>query len=219
MRAVSDMIQVVVVDDHELLRQGVAHTLRDEQDIEVVGEGETAEDAIRLACELLPDLILLDITMPGGGLEAVKAVAEACPVTKIVVLTVSEEEDHVLTALRSGANAYVLKGVPARELIRVLRAVMAGEGYVTPTLAATLLSEMRSAVPNAQTPMSPLDQLTEREHQILERVAAGLSNREIGQQLYLTEKTVKHYMTNILHKLQVHNRVEAALLAQKGKLN
>ncbi|MFQ5593715.1 MAG: response regulator [Anaerolineae bacterium] len=211
-----DGVRVVIVDDHPLFREGVAHTLQAAPDIEVVGEGSTADEALRLAQDLLPDLILLDITMPGGGLNAVRTIAVACPVTKIVMLTVSEEEEDVLTAFKAGARAYILKGVSARELVRVLRSVYAGEVYVTPTLAAGLLQEMTGTSPRPQFPNTTLDELTERELEILELVAAGCTNREIGQRLHLAEKTVKHYMTNILQKLHVRNRVEAALLAQKA---
>ncbi len=209
-------IQVVIVDDHPLFREGVAHTLQSETDLEVVGQGATAEDAIRLACDLLPDLILLDIDMPGGGLNAIHAIATTCPVTKIVMLTVSADEDNVVAALKAGARAYILKGVAARELLSILRSVCSGEGYVPPALAASLLSEMTRASSETQLAPSPLDALTEREQQILEQVAAGSSNKEIAQHLGLSEKTVKYYMTNILQKLQVRNRVEAALLAQQG---
>lgn len=212
----SDKIQIVVVDDHPLFRQGVAYTLQSEPDMDVVGQGESVEEAVQLARNLLPDLILLDIGIPGGGINAAKIIAAACPVTKIIMLTASAEEDDLVAALKAGARAYILKGVAARELVRILRSVWAGEGYVTPALAASLLSEMTTGA--ATTRMTPnlLDELTERERQILEQVAAGLSNKEIGQQLHLSEKTVKHYMTNILQKLQVRNRVEAALLAQKA---
>lgn len=218
-----DKIRVVVVDDHPLFRDGVAHTLQAEPDMEVVGQGATAEDALRLAQDLLPDIILLDITMPGGGLKAVQAIAAACPVTRIVMLTVSEEEDDVLAAFKAGARAYILKGVSARELVSILRTVSAGEVYVTPTLAASLLLEMTGTLPKPHLSRSgllpdPLDELTERELQILELVAAGCTNKEIGQRLSLSEKTVKHYMTNILQKLHVRNRVEAALLAQERGL-
>jgi DNA-binding NarL/FixJ family response regulator len=212
----SDKIQIVLIDDHPLFREGVAHTLRTEPDLEVVGQGEKAEEAIRLACQLLPDLILLDVGIPGGGLHAAQTIATACPATKIVMLTASTEEDDLMAALKAGARGYILKGVGARELVDILRSVSTGAGYVTPSLAATLLTEMTGHHPRPSSPTNPLDELTEREHQILERVAAGLSNKEIGQELHLTEKTVKHYMTNILQKLQVRNRVEAALLAQKG---
>jgi len=210
----SDKIQLVIVDDHPLFREGVVNTLRAEPDLEVVGQGTTAEDAIHLVDDLLPDLILLDLGIPGGGLNAAQAIVTTCPVTKIVILTASEEEDHVVLALKTGARAYILKGVSARELVTILRAVGAGIGYVPPALAARLLAELTGGAavrPVANT----LNELTEREYQILERVATGCSNKEIGQQLSLSEKTVKHYMTNILQKLQVRNRVEAALLAQK----
>jgi DNA-binding NarL/FixJ family response regulator len=213
----SEKILVAIVDDHPLFREGVVHTLRAERDIEVVGQGTTAEDALCLAQNLLPDIMLLDINIPGGGLTAAQTIAVACPVVKIVMLTVSEEDDDVLAALKAGARAYVLKGVPARELVRILRAVYAGETYVTPTLAASLLLEMKGSTLEPSRPTtSPLDELTDRERQILELVATGCSNKEVAHQLHLSEKTVKHYMTNILQKLQVRNRVEAALLAQKA---
>lgn len=213
-------IRVVIVDDHELLREGVAHTLQAALDFDVIGQGATAAEAIRLCCDLLPDVLLLDITIPGGGLPAAQAIGDLCPVTKIVMLTVSEQEDDVLTALKAGARAYVLKGVPAHQLIGILRDVAAGAVWVTPSLAASLLQELSRlpAVRSSQAPATSLAELTEREREVLQLVAAGHSNKEIGQQLSLTEKTVKYYMTNILQKLQVRNRVEAALLLHQAGL-
>lgn len=211
----SDKIHVVIADDHTLFREGLAGIISGTEDFEVVGQAGTREQAVQLARDLLPDIILLDIDMPGGGLEAARRVAEELPVTRIVILTSSEEDDHLIHALKIGARAYILKGVAARELIRILRAVWAGESYVPPMLAASLLLEMREAQSQQTQSTGPLDELTPRERQILEGLAAGLSNKEIGEQLFLSEKTVKHYMTNILQKLQVRNRVEAALLAQK----
>ena len=211
----SDKIQVVIADDHTLFREGLAGIISGLEDFEVVGQGGTMQEAVQLARDLLPDIILLDIDMPGGGLEAARIIAEEFPVTRIVVLTSSEEDDHLIRALKIGARAYILKGVAARELIRILRAVWAGESYVPPMLAASLLLEMREAHAQQKQAVSPLDELTPREREILESLAAGLSNKEIGEKLFLSEKTVKHYMTNILQKLQVRNRVEAALLAQK----
>jgi two-component system, NarL family, nitrate/nitrite response regulator NarL len=211
----SDKIHVVIADDHTLFREGLAGIISGTEDFEVVGQAGTRQEAVQLARDLLPDIILLDIDMPGGGLEAARIVAEEFPVTRIVVLTSSEEDDHLIGALKIGARAYILKGVAARELLRILRAVWAGESYVPPILAASLLLEMREAHSQQKESPSPLDELTPRERQILEGLAAGLSNKEIGEQLFLSEKTVKHYMTNILQKLQVRNRVEAALLAQK----
>jgi DNA-binding NarL/FixJ family response regulator len=184
--------------------------------MEIVGQCATAQEAVQLSQDLLPDVILLDLDMPGGGLNAVQAIARTCPVTKIVILTVSDSEEHVMVAFKTGAQAYVLKGVAARELVGIVRTVWSGEGYVSPTLAANLLSEITSGA-SGPPRASIFEELTERERQILELIAVGAINKEIGQRLHLTEKTVKHYVTNILQKLHVRNRVEAALLAQKGK--
>jgi DNA-binding NarL/FixJ family response regulator len=213
----TEFLQIAIIDDHPLFREGVVHTLGAQPDIEVVGEGESAADALRIVAERMPDILLLDVSMPGGGLNAVRQIAAAFPVVKVVMLTVSEAEDDVTAALRAGARAYVLKGVASRELARIIRSVAAGEVYVTPSLAASLLYELTGGRgPNATA--NPLDGLTERERQILERVAAGDSNKEVGAQLGVSEKTVKHHMTNILQKLQVRNRVEAALMARTGEL-
>ncbi len=134
---------------------------------------------------------------------------------KIVMLTVSEREEDVAASLKAGARGYILKGVTARELVRVIESVYVGESYVTPSLAASLLTEWRDRPDGATASTGPLDELTGRERQILELLATGSSNKEIAGEINLSEKTVKHYMTNILQKLQVRNRVEAALLAQK----
>ena len=209
-------VRIVIVDDHALFRDGLATILAAEADFEVVGQGGSADDAIRLARDLLPEIILLDIDMPGGGITAARAIVIDCPVTKVVILTSSEEDDHLIAALKTGTRAYILKGVPARELLRILRAVVAGESYVPPALAASLLVEMHQ--PASKPAENPIDDLTERERQILEGLASGSSNKEIGQKLFLAEKTVKHYITNILQKLQVRNRVEAALLAQRNEI-
>ena len=206
----SESIRIAVADDHPLFREGVVATLSANPDMTVVGQAENAEEAVRLVREELPDLVLLDITMPGGGIEAARRIASSSPATRIVMLTVSEDEDDLLAAMKAGASAYVLKGVSARELASVLRSVSAGEVYVAPSLAFGLLREM--STPPAD---DPLAELSSRERQVLELVANGLSNQEIGLKLGLAEKTIKHYMTNILTKLQVRSRVEAALLAAK----
>jgi DNA-binding NarL/FixJ family response regulator len=211
-------LRVVIVDDHALFRDGLATILSAQPDMEVVGQGGSADEAVRLAHALRPDLILLDIDMPGGGISAAAAIAVELPQTPIVMLTASEDDDHLMGALKVGARAYILKGVAARELLRILRTVAEGESYVPPALAASLLMELRA--PAKHKAHDLLDDLTAREREILEGLAEGLSNKEIGQKLFLSEKTVKHYITNILQKLQVRNRVEAALLAQKsGKLD
>jgi DNA-binding NarL/FixJ family response regulator len=205
----SDVIHVAVADDHPMFRAGVVMSLREEEDIEIVGEASDAATALALARAELPQVMILDINMPGGGLEAARSIATSCPATHIVMLTVSEDEDDLLAAMKAGASGYVLKGAGASELAGVIRSVHAGEVYVAPALAWGMLREMR----NPRT--SPYDELTEREREVLELVAEGLSNQEIGDRLGLAEKTIKHYMTNILGKLQVRSRVEAALLVAR----
>ena len=214
--SMSNRIQVAVVDDHPLFREGVANTLAASPSIEVVGQGETAEDAIRLAGDLLPDILLLDISMKGGGINAAREISAAYPVVKLVMLTVSEREEDVAASLKAGARGYILKGVTARDLVKAVQSIHMGESYVTPALAASLLFDWRRGQGSMSAPASLLEDLTDREQQILELLATGRSNKEIARELGLSEKTVKHYMTNILQKLHVRNRVEAALLVQKG---
>ena len=213
-----DKIRLAVIDDHSIFRKGMLSILKTEADLEIVGEGANAEDAVRLAREFLPDIIFLDISMPGGGLNALQEIIEHYPVVKIIILTGSEGEGHVMTALKTGARAYVLKGVTATELVNILHAVQSGEIYVTPTLAANLLAEMTTGSRHEPSE-STFEKLTEREQEILELIAAGTSNKEIGLKLHLTEKTVKHYVTNIFQKLQVHSRVQAAIMALKTQSN
>ncbi len=213
----TEKLRLVIVDDHPLFREGLASVLGAETDIDVIGQGGSAEDAVRLAQELLPEVILLDIDMPGSGLQAARTIADECPAVKIVFITAFEADDNLVSALKIGARAFILKGVAARELIRILHAVAAGETYIPPALAASLLLEMRAPAAIEPKPAeNPINDLTTREREILENVAGGLSNKEIGKRLFLSEKTVKHYVTNILQKLQVRNRVEAALLAQRN---
>jgi DNA-binding NarL/FixJ family response regulator len=207
---VSEPIRVVVADDHPLFREGVITSLQSVPDIVVVGQAADADEALRVVREELPDLALLDVTMPGGGIDAARKIAAACPATRIVMLTVSEDEDDLLAAMKAGASGYVLKGVSANDLATVVRSVSNGDVYVAPSLAFGLLREMSSPRPS-----DPLAELSARERQVLELVANGLSNQEIGSKLGLAEKTIKHYMTNILTKLQVRSRVEAALLAAR----
>jgi DNA-binding NarL/FixJ family response regulator len=209
----SNRIRVILVDDHPLFREGVAYTLQTEPDIDVIGQGASLDEALQLAQELAPDVVLFDVGIPGGGIQAAAAVAAAYPDVKLIMLTASAEEGDLVAALNAGAQGYVLKGVSARELIAVVRSVWAGEHYVTPSLAGSLLSSMAAG---KQPAANPLDELTERERQVLDLVASGLSNKEAAEQLFLSEKTVKHYMTIIMEKLGVRNRVEAALLVQRG---
>jgi len=205
----SGAISLVIVDDHPLLRQGVSHSLAETGRFHVLAEGASADDAVRLALEHRPDIMVIDISMPGGGHAAMAAIRDRLPDQKIVVLTVSESDEDLTTALNSGAQGYVLKGVGAKTLIEILDMVSRGESYVPPQLAARMLARLKEA--SARGP-GPLSQLSAREREILGFVANGLSNKEIAIRLDLQEKTVKHHMTRILSKLRVRNRTEAALV-------
>jgi DNA-binding NarL/FixJ family response regulator len=204
-------VSIVVADDHPLFRQGVVHSLNSHEGFSVVGEAGTGEEAVVLVLETSPDILLLDIAMPGrGGIATIEHVAKSSPMTQVLMLTVSEDPDDLMAALKSGARGYVLKGVPAQGLVEAVQAVTDGEVFVSPILASTILYEMTH-----DGPVSPIDELTEREQEVLQLVGQGLTNREIGEALFLAEKTIKHYMTSVLQKLHVRSRVEAALLAAK----
>jgi DNA-binding NarL/FixJ family response regulator len=206
-------IRVAVVDDHPLFREGVIHTLAAQEDIAVIGEGATADDAIRIARENVPNLIVLDMNLPGDGITAIETIAAQQPQVNVLMLTVVAEDERVTAAMRRGARGYLLKGVSGSELIGTVRAVSQGELYASPNLAAQLLSRLEAEPASKRLPLTLFADLTGREQQILTLVSQALSNKEIGSTLELTEKTVKHYLTSILKKLHVRNRVEAARLA------
>ena len=207
-------IRIIVVDDHPLLLDGLVATLSADEEIAIVATGADAAAAVRVAREHRPDLALLDVAMPGGGIEAAREIGSASPTTRVVMLTSSEDEDDLLSAMNAGARGYVLKGVAGRELRAILKSVHAGEVYVAPGLAYAMIKGLTK--PHVS---DPIDELTTREREVLALVGSGLSNAEIGGRLGLAEKTVKHYMTAILGKLQVGSRVEAALLAYKAGLS
>ncbi|MBW4706826.1 response regulator transcription factor [Roseobacter sp. YSTF-M11] len=207
-------IRILVADDHPIFRDGLVKSLEETGDFRVVATAASAEEAVLLADQKHPDIALLDLSMPGGGLSAVRKISAEGTVKHIAMLTVSEEDENVADALRFGAIAYILKGVSARELRNVLTGVAKGEPHVSPALASKVLTFMSQADQNK--PASPVDDLTKREEDILRLVAKGLSNKEVAADLGLQEKTIKHYMTVIMGKLHARNRVEAALIAHKA---
>jgi two-component system, NarL family, nitrate/nitrite response regulator NarL len=210
---VPERIRVAVFDDHPLFREGVAHTIRNSKGLEIVAESGCANDALRIAKNKLPDIILIDVSMSGNSLETARTIVSDCPSVKVVILTASESEDHVNEALAAGAQGYVLKGVGGLELIGILQALSRGGSYVAPGLAARLLTKSSRPITMAAKKDAPA--LTKREWCILDLVSRGLANKEVARTLGVTDKTVKHYMTNIMQKLQVRNRVEAVLALQK----
>lgn len=207
-------LRVAVVDDHPLMRIGVEHTLRQEEDFDLVGSGASADDAIRIASELVPDIMLLDVSMPGGGVAAARAIRDARPEIRVLFLTVSERPEDVTAALDAGVRGYILKGISGPDLIRTIRSVGAGETYITPQFAARLLALPTIASRNAQKSAEEPPRLNVREEQVLKELSLGLTNKEIARKLNLTEKTIKHYMSGVLQKLSARNRVEAVLASK-----
>ena len=213
----SDLISIVVVDDHPLFREGVVNSLLESGKFDVVAQAGSHEDAIAEAEKHLPDLLLLDVSMPGGGIETAQEITRRTPIVKIIMLTVSEQEQDVQSALKAQARGYVLKGVASEELVEILTDIYGGHSYISPNLATNLL--MRNSQKESQQETIEDFDLNTRELQILEKLSIGMSNREIANDIFLSEKTVKHYMTNIMHKLHVSNRVQAAIKAYEMNRN
>ncbi len=197
-------ITVGIVDDHPLFREGVTRSLSEIKDFLVVGEGATSDDAAMIAADQHPDVMLVDVSMPGGGLSAIGEILQHSPSTKVLMLTASEEIDTLLGALQRGAMGYVLKGVGSRGLAEAIRTILKGTRYVSPAMSAKVVDVSLDKEPSKNS-------LTPREREVMDLVGEGLSNKHIGLRLDLQEKTVKHHMTQILTKLGVSNRTEAAL--------
>jgi two-component system, NarL family, nitrate/nitrite response regulator NarL len=206
-------IRIAVVDDHPMVRRGVIDTVADERDIDVVGEGATADEAVKLCEELRPDLLVLDVTLPGNGLEALSRITADCPQTVVVMMSIREDLTTVRSALRAGAHAYVSKGIGGNELVATFRRVMAGERFISPDLAVRLLTEPETLV-NANALSHPEPTLTKREAELFELLSQGLNNLAIATKLGLSENTIKHYLTQLFRKLGVRNRTEAAIAAR-----
>lgn len=205
--------RILLADDLPLFRQAIASLIETQQDLVVVGQAGNGLEAVELAHALAPDLIVMDLEMPVmNGIEAIRRVKEQLPATKIVVLTVSEEDDYLFDAMRFGADGYLLKNLSPDQLYDLLRAVMRNETPLSPAIAGRFVAEFRRerrvAEPEADTAETPA--LTRRELEVLRLVADGLGNKEIGARLSITEGTVKNHVHNALQKLQLENRVQAA---------
>lgn len=210
-------IRTVIVDDHPVVRRGVVETFQEERDFTIVGEGASAEEAVELVRTLAPDLVVLDVTMPGTGVEAARKIHEILPAARILMLSIREDLSIVRAALKAGALGYVSKGVDGADLVAAARRIMTGVRFISPELAARLIAGDDPEGPPAPTSsvISTLPTLTPREKEILELLGEGMSNQAIAQQTGLSENTVKHYMTPLLQKLGVRNRTEAALLVRR----
>jgi DNA-binding NarL/FixJ family response regulator len=218
--------RLLLVDDHVLFREGMRSVMSRWDDIEVVGEAANGLEAVAAARALSPDVVLMDIGLPGlDGIQATRLITEEFPSTRVVMLTMSEDENDLFEAIRSGAAGYVLKNIPSRRLHDELRGLLRGEAPLSGTIAAKILKEFKALQSHleptalSQPPTSNPDALTERERQVLRLLANGSSNAEIGKQLCLSENTVKKYLHNLLQKLHLQNRVEAATYAVRESMN
>jgi len=211
----SDAITLILADDHSMIRMGLKAYFNTLPDIEVVGEAATGEEALNLVAQHLPDVVLMDLLMPGmGGVEATRKVRRISPSTQVIILTSYHEDEHIFPAIRAGALSYVLKDIDPDDLAEVIRRAHQNEAVLHPRIAARLVKEMqgsRNVTPN------PYADLTDREMDVLREIASGKSNREIAEALYIGEKTVKTHITNILSKLHLADRTQAAVFAwQEG---
>ena len=214
------MIRVLIADDQALFRRGLYVVLGAEINIKVVGEAEDGAAAIAKAEELTPDVVLMDIRMPRvNGIEAARRIREILPTTRILMLTVSDEEDDLYEAIKAGANGYLLKEISVEEVAGAIYAVMQGQSLITPSMASKLLSEFNALAKRAAArEQLPAPVLTARELEVLRLVARGMSNREVADQLFISENTVKNHMRNILEKLHLHSRMEAVMYAVRKRL-
>ncbi len=211
----TDSITVLLVDDHSMVRIGLKAYFSTLPDIQVVAEAGSGEEAVQLAAQFAPDVVLMDLLMPGmDGVEATRQVKKVSPRTQVIVLTSYHEDEHIFPAIRAGALSYVLKDIDPDELANAIRRAHAGEAVLNPRVAARLVKEMHG---DREEAVNPFNELTDRELDVLRQIAAGKSNHEIGEALYISEKTVKSHITNILNKLHLADRTQAAVFAwQEG---
>ncbi len=211
-------LRVLVVDDHALFRHGLIEVLRTAPDLVIVGEARDGMEAVEQAAALLPDVVLMDVRMPSvNGIEAARRIRAAQPATRVLMLTESEDEEDLYAAVRAGATGYLLKEVAIDEIADAIRAVAAGQAQMSPSMTTKLLSEF-NALSRRLEEEHDGRRLTGRELEVLRLIARGMSNKDIAAELVIAENTVRNHVRNILEKLQVRSRVEAAMYAVREKL-
>jgi two-component system NarL family response regulator len=218
--AKEDQVRVLIVDDHALFRRGLQMVLEGEPDIDVVGEASDGHEALESAERTSPDVVLMDVRMPKrSGIEATRAIKEVLPSTKILMLTISDEEADLYEAIKAGASGYLLKEISIEEVANAVRQVQAGQSLISPSMASKLLTEFAAMVKRRdERTQVPGPRLTDRELEVLKLVAKGMNNRDIGAELFISENTVKNHVRNILEKLHLHSRMEAVVYAVREKL-
>jgi DNA-binding NarL/FixJ family response regulator len=211
-----DELRVLVVDDHDLFRTGLRNLL-EEQGVNVVGEAENGESAIRLTSDLAPDVVIMDLNMPGvGGVETTRRLSSLAPLSRVVVLTISVDDDDVMNAVMAGACGYLLKDSSIQELIAGIRAASEGESLISPQIAAKVLQRLRAQSKDVDAAETIRAELSDRELQVLKLIANGKDNAQIARELFISPKTVKNHISNILMKLQIDNRIQAAVYAVRS---
>lgn len=214
-----DALRIVLVDDHILFRKGIASLISSRKDMKIVGEASDGIEAVKVARETVPDVILMDIHMPQrNGLETVKIIKEEMPHLEVVMLTVSDDDEDLFQAIKNGAKGYLLKNLEPQQLYEMLDKIRQGEAPLSGAMAAKILQEFRQPPANEAKQREPVDELTSREIEVLEEVVTGASNKEIADSLNITENTVKIHLRNILEKLHVQNRIQAAVQAVREGL-
>jgi DNA-binding NarL/FixJ family response regulator len=207
---------VLVVDDHDLFRTGLRNLL-EEEGVNVVGEAENGETAIRLASDLAPDVVIMDLNMPGaGGVETTRRLSSLAPLSRVVVLTISADDDDVMNAVMAGACGYLLKDSSIQELIAGIRAASEGESLISPQIAAKVLQHLRAQSKDEDAAETIRAELSDRELEVLKLIANGKDNAQIARELFISPKTVKNHISNILMKLQIENRIQAAVYAVRS---
>jgi DNA-binding NarL/FixJ family response regulator len=209
-------LRVLVVDDHDLFRTGLRNLL-EEEGVNVVGEAENGENAIRLASDLTPDVVIMDLNMPGaGGVETTRRLSSLAPLSRVVVLTISADDDDVMNAVMAGACGYLLKDSSIQELIAGIRAASEGESLISPQIAAKVLQRLRARSKDVDAAETIRAELSDRELEVLKLIANGKDNAQIARELFISPKTVKNHISNILMKLQIENRIQAAVYAVRS---
>lgn len=213
----SDIIRVLLVDDHPIFRGGMRLALTDIPDAQLVGEAATGEEAVAMSADLLPDVVLMDLNLPGiDGITATQRLLEVCPNVSVLVLTMLDDDDSVFSAMRAGARGYVVKGADQDEIVRAVQAVSRGEAIFSPSVAAKVIAYFSAATRPTAPPKALFPGLTARELEILDLIAAGENNTTIAARLYLSPKTVRNHITNVFSKLQVADRAEAIVRARQA---
>ncbi len=209
-------VRVLLVDDHDLFRTGLRNLL-EERGVQVAGEAADGDGAVRLVRELAPDVVIMDLNMPGiSGVDAIKQIAATAPLTRVLVLTISDQDEDVLHAILAGACGYLLKDSSVDELIRGIEAAAVGESLVSPAIAGKVLQQVRATAASPEAAETVQAELSQRELDVLKLIAAGNDNAMIAAELHISPKTVKNHISNILMKLQIENRIQAAVYAVRS---